>query len=308
MILALDIGGTKVASALVTLDGEIVKESVSIEKSGRDKNSEELFDACVRVMKAAKGDEDIIGIGVGSAAPLDLNRGVISPLNLPAWREFPIVKKVEEVFPGTPVRLASDGVCIALAEHWKGAGTDVENLLAMIVSTGVGGGLVIGGKPLSGTSGNAGHIGHIEVADFGLERCACGNFGCLEAVTSGPNTVKWAIKQGWRKGEDTSQLAGEDLAEDARNGDKIALRAFERSGTALGRAIASAMALLEFDLVVIGGGFANSGDLLLEPARKAIKRPEFKFIDVEIVPTGLDGYGPLIGAAALFGIKDLDFS
>ncbi|MFT4147903.1 MAG: ROK family protein [Micrococcaceae bacterium] len=304
MILALDMGGTKVAAAVFTPDGKLLEKTFTKEETGQDKNAEELFEACAHVLKKASQGYDIQGIGIGCAAPIDIFEGTVSPLNLKAWRKFPLKARVQELFPGVPVKLHTDGTCIALGEHWKGAGQGVKDMMAMVVSTGVGGGLILNGKPYDGASGNAGHVGHIEVAGFEDVPCVCGGAGCLEMLCSGPHTVQWAIDQGWRKGQDTSTLTGEDLTNDAKAGDKIAVSAFNRAGTALGRAIASAMALIECEKVVISGGFASAGDLLFEPARKAMIRKNMKFVDVPIVPSTLDGYGPITGVAALIGTQD----
>ncbi len=122
------------------------------------------------------------GIGVGSAGPLDPRRGTVSPVNIPAWREFPLVDTLGEVLPGRPVRLAGDAQCMALGEWWRGLAEDgaarSRAMLGMVVSTGVGGGFVLDGVPYVGPTGNAGHIGHITV-DPGGEPCPCGGVGCV---------------------------------------------------------------------------------------------------------------------------------
>jgi glucokinase len=164
----------------------------------------------------------------------------------------------------------------------------------MIVSTGVGGGLVLGGRAAASPTGNGGHIGHVEVGGFD-DPCACGGIGCLEAVASGPRTVAWAKAQGF--GGET----GEDLAVAHAAGDPVAVAAVARSGTALGHAIASAANLLDLDVVAIGGGFSRVSPALFEHARAAVaERTAFPFVSrVQIVPSGLSDEGPLIGAAAL---------
>ena len=187
-----------------------------------------------------------------------------------------------------------DGLCIALAEYWVGAGAGSSNMLGMIVSTGIGGGIVLGGRAVPSPTGNAGHIGHVEVGGFD-DACACGGRGCLEAVASGPRTVAWARTQGFT-GE-----TGEELALAHAAGDPIALAAVERAGTAIGHAVASSANLLDLDVVAIGGGFSRVSPALFDHARAAVaQRTAFPFVTrVAIVPSGLSDEGPLIGAAAL---------
>lgn len=304
-VLAIDIGGTKAAAALVTLGGVVVESTRHRAGTSGERDAEQIFDA---VREAAAGAlygvsrNDIVGIGIGSAGPGDLEHGIVGPVNLAAWKSgFPLKARIEKEFPGLPVVLGNDGVCIALAEHWLGAGQGVDNLLGMVVSTGIGGGLILGGHPYFGRTGNAGHIGHVQVAG-GTERCNCGGIGCAETVGSGPAAVRWARAQGWRGGQDGSQaLGGRELAVDARAGDPVARAAWDRAGYAVGCVIANASALVDLDRVTIGGGFGSQFDLLQPGIRRALdERVGMTFFRrLEIVPTGLGGDGPLLGAAAL---------
>ena len=218
----------------------------------------------------------------------------MSPLNLPAWRDYPLLDQVTAAAPGLPVTLRMDGLCITLAEHWVGAARGYDNVMGMVVSTGIGGGLILGGRTASGPTGNAGHIGHVEVAGFS-DPCACGGIGCVEAIASGPNSVAWARSQGW------TGTSGEDLAADYLAGEPVARAAIERAGRAVGEAIASATALVDLELVAIGGGFSRATPDLFDHIRAAIAtRHQFGFVTkVKVVPSALSGAGPLIGAAAL---------
>jgi glucokinase len=296
--LAVDLGGTKVEAALVDENGVVLTESRHRSPTGRDATSEQLAEAVTRVVGKARAslplDATVAGVGIGSAGPLDLESGTVSPLNLPAWREYPMLELVTKLVPDATVRLRMDGLCITLAEHWVGAGQDVDNLMGMVVSTGIGGGLILGGAPVTGPSGNAGHIGHVEVGGYD-DACHCGGRGCLEAVASGPRTVDWARNEGW------TGTTGEELAEAYAAGDAVARRAVERSGRAIGQAIASATNLLDLDMVAIGGGFSHVTPDLFDFARAAIaERTEFAFASrVQLVPSALSGDAPLIGAAAL---------
>ena len=238
-------------------------------------------------------DDRLIGIGIGSAGPVDLVQGAIAPLNLPALAGLPIVALVQELRPDVPVRLALDGACIALAEHWKGAAVGSRNALAMVVSTGVGGGLIIDGAPVTGITGNAGHIGQLRLR----ERAAGAPItdGTLEALASGPSTVSWARVQGW------SGSTGEELAGAYAAGDPIAIAAVHRSAGAVGEAIANVATLLDLEIAVIAGGFSHVAADYLDLVRASAKQAAvFDYARrVRVAASGLGGDGPLIGAAAL---------
>lgn len=298
LVLAVDLGGTKIEAALVDAHGTLLPRSRFRAPTGREATSEQLADSAdlvVRQALAALPDgAGLTGVGIGSAGPVSIVDGLVSPLNLPAWRDYPLRAQVEAAVPGVPVTLRVDGEAIALAEHWIGAGRGVDNLMGMVVSTGIGGGLILGGHAVAGPTGNAGHIGHVEVGGFD-DPCLCGGVGCVEAVASGPHTVAWARTQGW------TGASGEDLAASYATGDPIAVAAVRRSGSAIGQAIASATALLDLDVVAIGGGFSSVTPDLFELIRAPIAaRAPFGFIaKVRVVPSGLGGDGPLVGAAAL---------
>jgi glucokinase len=170
----------------------------------------------------------------------------------------------------------------------------VDNVMGMVVSTGVGGGLILGGMAVAGPTGNAGHIGHIEVGGFD-DPCDCGGVACLEAIASGPKTVAWAQRQGW------TGSSGEELAVGYAAGEAIPVAAVRRAGRAIGQAIASATALVDLELVAIGGGFSHVTPDLFDIVRDTIQeRATFPFVTkVRVVASGLSGDGPLLGAGAL---------
>ncbi|WP_188742819.1 ROK family protein [Agromyces bauzanensis] len=298
LALSVDFGGTKVEAALVDDRGRLLPGSRHRRPTGAAATSDEL-DASVREVveasRAAVPDGTVLtGVGVGAAGPVDAEHGLVSPLNVPAWRDHPLAASIAGLVPDAPVTLRIDGLCIALAEYWVGAAQGVPNLLGMVVSTGVGGGLVLGGRAAPSPTGNAGHIGHIEVGGFD-DACPCGGRGCLEAVASGPRTVAWARTRGF------TGSTGEELARAHEAGDPVAVAAVARAGSALGHGVASAASLLDLDLVAIGGGFSRVSPALFEHARTAVaERAAFPFVSrVQIVPSGLSDEGPLIGAAAL---------
>ncbi|HCT77421.1 MAG TPA: ROK family protein, partial [Micromonosporaceae bacterium] len=210
--LAVDVGGTKMAACLVSPDGTVTAHRTTPTPNG---DTEQVWAALADLLKIVAGQERIVGVGVGSAGPTDPKAGTVSPVNIPSWRDFPLVAKISELAPGLAVHLAGDGICAAAGEHWLGAGQGHDDLLVMVVSTGVGGGLVQAGKLVQGPTGNAGHIGHM-VVDFAGEQCPCGGRGCVEAYASGPSMVRWAQRQGW------PGLSAVDLADAARSGNPLA--------------------------------------------------------------------------------------
>jgi glucokinase len=299
LTLSLDIGGTKIAAGLVDADGTLVH------RAQRPTPSPDAFadaDAVWAVTEALVADElreaggRVSRVGVASAGPIDLPAGTVSPINIAAWQGFPIVDRVARL-TGAQVRLGGDGLCMALGERWRGAARGAEFLLGMVVSTGVGGGLVLDGAPYDGRTGNAGHVGHV-VVDLDGAACTCGGRGCVETVASGPHLAQWARDNGWDAGPEAD---ARELAEAAARGDTLALRAFRRGATAVAATIASVAAVCDLDLVVIGGGVAKAGPLLFDPLREALASfAGLDFIrDVRVVPAELGGDAGLVGAAAL---------
>ncbi|MHA7987056.1 ROK family protein [Rathayibacter sp. CAU 1779] len=300
LALAVDFGGTKVESALVTSDGEVIEGSRHRAPTGRHATSAELETSVREVMTSALDAIDgrpVAGVGIGCAGPIDRARGLVSPLNVPNWRDYDLRSFAASVLADegvdASVTLEMDGVAITMAEHWVGAAQGVDNVMGMVISTGIGGGLIVGGRVITGPTGNAGHIGHVEVADFQGED-TFGKATSLEAIASGPHTVAWARRRGFA-GE-----TGETLAAAYAAGDPIAREAIERTGRAVGQAISSATALLDLELVAIGGGFSQATPDLFDVINATIASHYFGFVrKVRVVPSGLSGEGPLIGAAAL---------
>ncbi|OBH81745.1 sugar kinase [Mycobacterium scrofulaceum] len=300
LTLCLDIGGTKIAAGLADPDGALVHTVIRPTPGGGAEQVWAVVEATIAdALRAADGA--VAAVGIGSAGPIDLGAGTVSPVNIKGWQRFPLRDRVAAAVPGAPVRLGGDGLCMALGEHWRGAGRGADFLLGMVVSTGVGGGLVLGGVPYTGRTGNAGHVGHVVVEDGGPP-CVCGGRGCVEAIASGPSMVRWARANGWSAPPAAGARA---LAAAAAAGDPLALRAFRRGATALAAMIASVGAVCDLDLVVIGGGVANSGGLLFDPLRE--KLAEYARLDflagLRVVPAELAGEAGLVGAARLAGLR-----
>lgn len=227
-VLAVDIGGTKLAAALVDsggsggsgeFGGEVRRARRVATPPGGDAPA--LWRTLVELIDSVLDGSAAEGVGVGCGGPMSWPEGVVSPLNIPGWRGFPLRAGLAERFPGVPVRIHNDAVCVAVAEHWRGAGRSSANMLGMVVSTGVGGGLVLGDRLIHGGSGNAGHIGHI-VVEPGGPVCGCGGRGCLEAIARGPALAAWALEQGWTPGaavpRDKPMLSGAGVDREAGAG------------------------------------------------------------------------------------------
>jgi glucokinase len=299
--LALDVGGTKLAAAVVDRAGHSVRRGEVA--TPRTANARGVLDALVelaREVTAAAAVERVELVGIGSAGPLDPVAGTVSPVNIAAWRDFQLVDGVTALLEldRRPV-LAGDGLCFTLGEQRFGAGIGSVALLGMVVSTGIGGGLMLDGRLYWGPSGNAGHIGHM-VIEAGGTPCPCGNRGCLERYASGPAMVAFALESGWTPAAGAA-ADGVALVSSARAGDAIAVRALARGGEAIGQAIAIAATLVDVRQVVIGGGMSSAGDLLFAPIAASLERHAVLGYThgVDVRPSILDRDAGLLGAAAL---------
>ncbi|MFJ7243750.1 ROK family protein [Kitasatospora sp. NPDC098652] len=298
---ALDVGGTKIAGALVDGAGRL-RHRLQLPTPAREPGPAVLA-VVHKVLDQLAGTPEwaaVTAVGIGSAGPVDLADGTVSPVNIPGWRGFPLVAEVaaHPAVAGLPVRLAGDGVAMAAAEHWQGAARGAANALCLVVSTGVGAGLVLDGAVRPGPSGNAGHLGHITV-DLDGEPCPCGSRGCLEGLASGTAIARRALAEGWRPpGEDATARA---VAASAAAGDPVALASFDRAAQALAAGIAATAALVDLHRVVVGGGVATAGEVLFAPLARHLDRyaalSYVRGLDVRHAELGTDA--GLIGAAAL---------
>src|SRR6516225_525598 len=296
-VLAIDVGGTKIAAGLVEPGGRLASWAQAETPRGMD--AEQLWRTLevllARVLAEARADPatGLAGVGVGCGGPMEWPAGRVSPLNIPAWRSFPLRERLQERFPGIPVRLHNDAICMAAGEHWRGAGRGRRSMR----------GLVLDGRLINGATGNAGHIGHV-VVDPGGPFCGCGGRGCLEAIARGPALVAWAQGEGWRPGQ--APVTAKELADDAAQGHPVGIAALRRAGEALGIAIASAVQLCDLEVVAIGGGLAQAGPLLFGPLEESLRtHAALDYArDVPVVAAALGQSAGLIGAAALIFAAD----
>ncbi len=214
-------------------------------------------------------------IGVASPGPLDpINGIVIEPPAIPEWRYFPLQEYLENHF-SVPVRINTDANLAALGEWSFGAGKGFSNLIYIAVSTGIGGGIIVENSLLRGSSGFSNEIGHLMVDPDG-PKCTCGIHGHLESLSSGPAMVRWVMAQLSDDKIDnlfqSENLNPKDLEDAAASGNQLAFAAYERSGRYLGIAIADLIHIFNPEIVLIGGGISNAGELLLKPIRESVAK------------------------------------
>ena len=278
-VLAVDIGGTKFRVGIVGAGGEVLASALAPTPKAAD--AETLWSslaAVVREVLDLGAAVDAVACGAGCGGPMRDHGDAVSPLNIPGWRSFPLRSRLQDL-TGLPTFVDNDAKALALGEGRYGSAAGAGDYLAMVVSTGVGGGLVVDGRLLDGRLGNAGHVGHVIVVPDG-RRCACGGRGCLEAEASGT-----AIEA----------ITGAPPAEAPHD-------VVERTGTLVGRAVASVAALLDLDLAVVSGSVAlGYGAPFFAAAQQELSaRARLSFVaDARIVPGGLGADGPLAGAAAV---------
>lgn len=304
MTLGIDIGGTKLAAGMVDQTG-VMHSYLVIPTPPAD--AEGLLNSILDLARRAivESGRQPYAAGVGCGGPMEYPAGLVSPLHIPVWQGFPLRDRLAQAL-GLPVIVDNDAKAFALGEALFGAGQGARCLLGMVVSTGVGGGIVAGGRLWHGASGNAGHIGHVIVASQG-ELCECGAVGCLTCYASGTGLAqraRQALAQGvksrladWPVAEISARIIGEAAAE----GDALALQLWREAAQSLAVAIAGAASLLDLDRVVIGGGLIQAGDFLFGPLRQEwSKYARLSFTRAfPVVPAGLGQGSGVIGAAAL---------
>lgn len=321
-IAALDVGATKVAAGLVDTAGDIVLLRQIPTRATA--HADDLYGEVLGLVRdvIAEAPEGIEGVGVGCAGPMELGR--VSPMNIPAWRDFPLRDRLADDLDYDVV-LDNDAKAIAVGEGLLGAARGVEDYLAVTVSSGVGGGIVLDGRLLDGRLGNAGHIGHMVVVPGG-QPCSCGARGCVEAEGSGLAIARKAagrcdvgyvgpgpLLETWNAAADTTRMTGGSLTNvQGLTAARVAELAGEpegfwaaeimiEAGRAVGRAIGNVATLLDLNLAVVGGGVAAAGDVLWDPLRAEAARTAriSHSAGLEVVPAGIRTNPGIVGAAAL---------
>lgn len=249
--------------------------------------------------------EQVAGVGAGVPGFLDIPGGIVllSPnLN---WKNVPVKAILEEKL-GKSVHLNNDANVAALGEVWSGAGAGLDNVVCFTLGTGVGGGIIVGGRIYEGFAGMAGELGHIQVVpDLEAIQCGCGQMGCVETVSSATGIIRMAT-EAVERGERTSlsmveRIMAKDVFDAAKAGDEVSIRIVKRAAHYLGRTMATLAVVLNPERFIVGGGVSKAGDVLFEAIRENFKRyaPEASQNGVDIVPAILGNDAGVVGAAGL---------
>lgn len=321
-IVGVDLGGTNIVAGAMPDDGSALharRSQPTHAKLGADAVVDRIVQMILDVITVTMAEtgatrEQFVGVGIGAPGPLDRDQGLVVVAPNLGWKNFPLRDRIQEG-TGLPVALDNDANCATLGEWWTGAARGASSVVGMTIGTGIGGGLILEGKLYHGASDVAGEIGHTTI-DMNGRRCACGNYGCLEAYASGPNIADRARER--ISGEEHSVLAemvGGDLSkitahtvyEAARAGDDAALDVVKETARFLGAGVANLLNVYNPDVVVIAGGVTDAGDALFEPLRAEARRRAFKpaFDACRIVPGELQGSAGVVGAVAVFRMGPL---
>jgi glucokinase len=309
LAIGVDIGGTKVAAGVVDETGRILART-RLPTPARD--VDEVEDAVAKVVAELRGDHDaVVAVGVGAAGWVDAERSTVLFAPNLAWRDEPLRERVARRVE-LPVVVENDANAAAWAEHRFGAARGSDHVVALTVGTGIGGGLVLDGRLYRGRFGIAGEPGHLGLEAGGV-RCGCGNDGCLEQYVSGTALERLARERALvdpagaagvlgRGSGDPVDIDGEHVTAAALDGDAWARGLFDVMGHYLGEAVADVVALLDPEVVVIGGGVSDAGDVLLQPTRAAFLgaltgREHRPHADLRLAALGNDA--GLVGAADL---------
>ena len=293
-IFGIDIGGTSVKLGLFTVTGKVLdKWEIPTKKDDGGshilKDVAESIESKIQEKKITK--EDVIGIGIGVPGPVLEDGTVLECVNL-GWGIFNVAKEMKKL-TGLDTKVANDANVAALGEMWQGGGKGYENLIMVTLGTGVGGGVILNGKILTGSNGAAGEIGHITVSYEEKSSCNCGKHGCLEQFASATGIVKEAKRLLESSSEpsklrEINQFSAKMIFDFAKDGDALALRAVEQLGSYLGIALSHVAAVVDPQAFVIGGGVSKAGTMLIEVIKKhyeenvmnALKNKEFKLAEL----------------------------
>jgi len=309
-VLAIDLGGTKIMAAIISHQGQVVAKEYYPTLAGEGPQSviDRILSAIDHLLRVRNMDlSQLHSISIAAAGAIDLDKGVVtlSP-NLPGWRDIPLRDIVSGKYK-VKTYIINDASAAALGEHHFGAGRGVNNLIYLTVGTGIGGGIIINGELYLGPSGSAGEIGHTTV-DVNGPRCNCGNIGCLEMLASGTAMAREAIRR-ISRGERSiltemvegkiENITAEKVGVAAQGGDSLASEVISQAATYLGVGMVNLVNIFNPEMIIVGGGVAQMGDLLLDPARQVVKERAFQLSvrAVRVVPARLGDDAGVLGAA-----------
>jgi glucokinase len=309
-VLAVDLGGTKVVTAIVSRKGQVMAREYypTLADEGPGSVINRIHAAIDRLLWAnGVNVSELHSISVACAGAIDMSQGLVtSSPNLPGWCAIPFRDIMREKY-GVNTYLINDAKAAALGECSFGAGRGVNNLVYLTVSTGIGGGIIIDGKLYFGSSGSAGEVGHMTI-DVNGPKCNCGNIGCWETLASGTAVAREARRRisGGERSSLTETVEGriEDITAEkvgaaAQLGDSLALDIIGKAATYLGVGMVNLVNIFNPDMIIVGGGMAKVGDLLLNPAKQIVRGRAFLVSAqaVRIVLAQLGDYAGVLGAA-----------
>ena len=321
-IVGIDLGGTNIAAGAMPVDGtrEIAMRMIPTLAEGGaaavvDRIAALVEDVITQTRHETGADRsDFLGVGIGSPGPLDRARGVVIVTPNLGWRDFPLRDEVSSRV-NLPATLDNDANCATLGEFWCGAAKGGRNVVGLTIGTGIGGGLILDGKLYHGAADMAGEIGHTTIDSTG-RRCKCGNYGCLEAYTSGPAIAERAreVLEGDEDSllvqmvdGDVKKITAQTVFEASKRGDRVALEVVRDTAHFLGVGVSNLLNIFNPDTFVIAGGVTQAGDLLFDPLRAEVRRRAFKpAVDsCRIVPGALPLSAGVVGAVATFRAQTL---
>jgi len=309
-VLAIDLGGTKIITAIISSTGQVIAREycLTLADEGPQSVIDRIFSAVDHILSLRSVDSSQLdSISIAAAGAINLEKGLItSSPNLPGWQDVPLRDVIKRKH-GINTFLINDASAAALGEHRFGDGKGINNLIYLAVGTGIGGGIIINGRLYSGSCGSAGEIGHMTIDVNGLW-CNCGNIGCWETLVSGSAVAREAIKR-ISQGEGSSlteivegkveDITAEKVGVAAQGGDCLALEVITKAATYLGIGMVNLVNIFNPEMIIVGGGVAKMGDLLLNPARQVVRERAFPLSAqaVRIVPTQLGEDSGVLGAA-----------
>ncbi|MDE6481183.1 MAG: ROK family protein [Muribaculaceae bacterium] len=310
-VLGVDIGGTNTVFGIVDARGQVIaSDSIKTKKHAEfDDYVNELHSAVERLLRLNDAEDKIQGIGIGAPNANYYTGEIVNPPNLPWGPVIPLAEKVSEAFGGIPVAVTNDANAAALGEMTYGAARGMKDFIMITLGTGVGSGIVINGQMVYGHDGNAGELGHLVMKRNNGRMCGCGRTGCLEAYCSATGVARTArefleIRQepSVLRNIDIEDITSKDVYDAAMAGDKIAKDIFEYTGKILGEAFADMVAFSSPQAIILFGGLAKSGDLLLKPLKEAFEKnvmPIFRGKTQIILSELKESDAAVLGASAL---------
>lgn len=311
VVIALDIGGTKLAGGVLAPEARLLvrRERSTRAEEGADVSLGEVYGLLAELVAAAAEHGSLAGIGICAPGPLNPETGFIfNPTNMPGWVNIPLAEEVSRRF-GLPCRVENDANGAGLGEATFGAGRGFQRVFYATISTGIGTGIIFDGRVYHGKNGAAGEGGHVSIDYRSPTVCNCGSLGCIEALASGSAIARRARAVAGEHPEtkmlsiagSAERITAETVARAAAQGDPVAARLIEETGEMLGAWLGSVVSLLDPDIIIIGGGVSRIGEPLFSKMRQTMPRRTINSFasQTPIVPAQLKNDAGIFGAAAV---------